>query len=65
MRTTVTIDDKTLERAIEYTGITEKSALLNHALRELIHREASRRLALMGGSEPDFVAPPRRRLEAE
>ena len=62
MRTTVTIDDELIERAQEYTGIKEKSALLREALKVLVAREAGRRLAAMGGTEPDFVAPPRRRF---
>jgi len=65
MRTTVTIDDDLFEKAQEYTGISEKSALLHEALKLLVAREASRRLAAMGGSEPDFVAPPRRRFSAK
>jgi hypothetical protein len=44
-----------------YTGITEKSALLREALKEMVEREAARRLALLGGSEPDLKMPPRRR----
>ena len=65
MRTTVTIDDELLTKAHKYTGIKEKSALLNEALRLLVAREAGRRLAAMGGTEPDFVAPPRRRFPSE
>ena len=62
MRTTVTLDDELLAEAQESTGITEKSALLRAALRRLVETEASRRLARMGGTEPDLVAPPRRRF---
>ncbi|MFY7852498.1 MAG: type II toxin-antitoxin system VapB family antitoxin, partial [Brevundimonas sp.] len=65
LRTTVTIDDELLEKAHKYTGIKERSALLNEALSFLIAREAGRRLAALGGTEPDFVAPPRRRFPAE
>lgn len=65
MRTTVNIDDELMRKAIEYTGITEKSALLREALRLLVAREAGRRLALMGGTAPDLIAPPRRRFGAE
>ena len=65
MRTTVTLDDDLLAKAQEYTGIAEKSALLREALTRLVQREAARRLALMGGSCPDLVAPPRRRFGAE
>ncbi|MEO8758881.1 MAG: type II toxin-antitoxin system VapB family antitoxin [Devosia sp.] len=65
MRTTVTLDDELLEKARTYTGIKEKSALLNEALKLVVAREAGRRLAAMGGSEPDFAAPPRRRFPTE
>lgn len=63
MRTTVALDDELVAKAQEYTGITEKSALIREALRSLVAREAARRLARLGGTEPDLVAPPRRRFE--
>ena len=62
MRTTVTIDDELFETASAYTGITEKSALVREALKQLVHREASRRLARLGGSEPHLKDVPRRRV---
>lgn len=61
MRTTLALDDELLERAQAYTGLREKSALVREALRALIERESARRLARLGGSEPDFAAAPRRR----
>lgn len=61
MRTTVTLDDELMAEAAELTGLTERSAIINRALQMLIEWEASRRLALMGGSQPDFEAAPRRR----
>lgn len=54
MRTTVTLDDKLLKDAAEFTGLTETSAIINRALKNLVEWEASRRLAALGGSEPDF-----------
>jgi len=57
MRTTVTIDDELLAKAAEYTGIAERSALVRRALVELVQLEAGRRLALMGGSDPNAWAP--------
>lgn len=54
MRATVTLDDDLLRTATQYTGITERSALLREALKALIHIEASRRLAALGGSEPNL-----------
>lgn len=61
MRTTINLNDELIERARELTGITEKTALVHEGLRALIAREAARRLAKLGGSAPDFEAPPRRR----
>jgi Arc/MetJ family transcription regulator len=53
-----------LARAQEFTGINEKSALIREALRALVEREAARRLARLGGSEPDLKPIPRRRPAA-
>ncbi len=61
MRTTVSLDEKLLADAQDYTGIKEKSALVNEALRALVQREAARRLARLGGSQPDLKPIPRRR----
>lgn len=54
MRATVALDDALVAQAQEYSGVTERSALLREALKALIHLEASRRLAAVGGSEPDI-----------
>ena len=61
MRTTISLDDTLVERAQRFTGLTEKSALVREALKALIERESARRLALLGGSEPQIEAAPRRR----
>jgi len=61
MRTTVNLDDELVAKAAEMTGIEEKPALLREALKALIAREAARRLALLGGSDPAATAAPRRR----
>jgi Arc/MetJ family transcription regulator len=63
MRTTVTIDDALLREAQRLTGVDEKSILIKEGLKALIHREASLRLARLGGSDPDATAAPRRRPE--
>ena len=65
MRTTVALDDDLVERAQALTGLKERSALLREALKALIARESSRRLALLGGTMPDLQAPPRRRQDPE
>ena len=61
MRTTVTFDDEIFAKAQFYTGIQERSTLINEALRALVQREAARRLSKLGGSQPDFELPPRKR----
>ena len=65
MRTTISLDDDLIADAEAYTGIKEKSALIREALKALVQREAARRLALLGGSQPDLVAAPRRRFVFE
>lgn len=61
MRTTVTLDDQLVEKAKFYTGIKETPALIREALKKLVELEASRRLARLGGTEPDLKPIPRRR----
>jgi Arc/MetJ family transcription regulator len=63
MRTTLALDDALLERATDLTGITEKSALVREALKALVERESARRLARLGGGDPDLLTVPRRRPE--
>ncbi len=63
MRTTVTLDDDLLAKAQAYTGLKEKSAVIEAALKALVERESARRLARLGGTEPDLTAPPRRRQD--
>jgi Arc/MetJ family transcription regulator len=65
MRTTIALDDELLAAAEEYTGIREKSALIRAVLRALVEREAARRLARLGGSEPDLGPIPRRRMKTK
>jgi hypothetical protein len=43
-----------IRKAQEFTGVTERTALLREALKALIHLEASRRLAAVGGTEPEL-----------
>jgi len=60
MRTTLNIDDQLLAEAQRLTGVREKVALVREGLRALIERESARRLALLGGSEPQLKPIPRR-----
>ena len=61
MRTTLALDDDLVAEAQRLTGTMEKSALVRAALHALIERESGRRLALLGGSQPDVLDVPRRR----
>ena len=60
MRVTVTIDESLLKQARTLTGIRQRSALLSLGLEALIARESARRLAKLGGTEPQ-LRPIRRR----
>jgi Arc/MetJ family transcription regulator len=62
MRTTIALDDDLISEAQAFTGLREKSALVREALIALIERESARRLARLGGSEPDLSDVPRRRM---
>lgn len=62
MRTTINIDDDLLADAEALTGIKERAALVRLALKALVAREAARQLALMGGSDPQAAAAPKRRF---
>ncbi len=64
MRTTLNIDDKLLGEAQRITGLTEKAALVREGLRALIERESARRLARLGGSEPQLESVPRRQSDS-
>jgi Arc/MetJ family transcription regulator len=65
VRTTIALDDDLIRTAQEYTGLVEKSALMREALKALIEREASRRLAELGGKSPAMAYIPRRRPRAK
>ncbi len=61
MRTTVPIDYDFPKAASVAAGTDERSVVLHEALRALIERDAARRLARLGGSDPKARAPRRRR----
>lgn len=63
MRTTLALDDDLLARAQALTGLSEKTVLVREALRALIQRESAKRLALLGGSEPQLSEMSRRQTE--
>lgn len=49
-----------LRQAREWTGIEDRDSIIREALKSLLAREAAARLARLGGTMPDFKAPPRR-----
>ncbi len=65
MRTTINIDDQLLEQASLLCGTKEKTALVREGLRALIERESARRLARLGGTEPQLEQIPRRQTDRE
>ncbi len=65
MRTTINIDEELLNEAQHLTGIVGRAALVKEGLRALIERESARRLARLGGSEPQLETIPRRRGESQ
>ncbi len=63
MRTTIALSDELVAKAQAFTGIKEKSSLVEEALIALIERESAARLATLGGSEPDLQPIPRRPIK--
>lgn len=63
MRTTFNLDDELLGEAQRLTGMTERTALIHEGLRALIARESARRLARLGGTEPELQRVPRRQSD--
>ena len=63
MRTTLNIDDDLLKSASVLTGVKEKTSLIRAALKALIAQESAKRLASLGGSEPNIKSIPRRQID--
>lgn len=58
---TIKLDDELLARALELTGAVSRSTVVREGLKALIERESARRLAQLGGTQPELKAAPRRR----
>jgi Arc/MetJ family transcription regulator len=58
MRTTVNLDDELVRRAAELTGRSETSVLVRLGLEALIARESARRIAMLGGTDPQATTAP-------
>jgi metal-responsive CopG/Arc/MetJ family transcriptional regulator len=65
MRATVSLDDELLRTAEEYSGLTERAALIREALKSLIAREAGRRLLALAGTAPNLEEVRRLRADRE
>ena len=63
MRTTLNLDDALIEQAMRLTGIRQKTALVHAGLEALLAREADRRLAALGGTQPAMRSVRRRRAQ--
>ena len=61
MRTTLALDDDLVRIAQQFTGVSEKTALVREALKALIERESARRLASLAGAMPALKNVSRRR----
>jgi Arc/MetJ family transcription regulator len=64
MRTTVTLDDDLLAKAVKLTGGLDRSTVLREGLKALIERESAARLAKLGGTQPQLEPVSRRRAAA-
>jgi hypothetical protein len=60
MRTTVVLDEDLLEEAGLLSNVRDRTSLLREALKALIERESAKRLASLGGSEPQLTQIARR-----
>lgn len=65
MKTTLSIDDELLARAQQLSGLEERNAIVREGLKALIERESARRLARLGGTEPQLQPIPRRPQASE
>jgi Arc/MetJ family transcription regulator len=65
MRTTINIDDNLVKEAVRLTGVSEKTSLVRMGLESLIAKESAKRLAKLGGTEPDLERIHRRKNQGQ
>jgi Arc/MetJ family transcription regulator len=64
MRTTVTIDDELYQRALELADpAMDRADLFREAVKTFVRVQAAKRLAALGGTQPEMQDVPRRRAE--
>ncbi|MBE7412253.1 MAG: type II toxin-antitoxin system VapB family antitoxin [Leptospiraceae bacterium] len=61
MKTSLYISDELLKEAKLYSGIEEKTRLVQEGLKALIREKSKERLILLGGSDPKAKAVKRKR----
>ncbi len=62
MRTTVTIDDELYEKALEVADPgMDKADLFREAIKTFVRVQAAKRLAALGGTQPQMKPVPRQR----
>jgi Arc/MetJ family transcription regulator len=61
MRTTLNLNDELVKEAQRLSGLKGKTAVIHAGLEALIARESARRLAALGGSQPNLEPIRRRR----
>ena len=63
MKAKVDLDDELLRTAQKYFRKADLNTILNQALKDLIHMQASRQLAALGGTMPDLKKIKRTRAD--
>jgi len=63
MRTTVNIDDSLLDAAAQFTGIEERSKLVNAVFEHYVAAQSAKRLRALSGKSRDFEVAPRSKRE--
>ena len=62
MRTTVTIEDALYERALELADpVMDKADLFREAIKTFVRVQSAKRLAALGGQQPEMADVARRR----
>lgn len=61
MKTTMNLSDELVEQAMKYTGIKEKTKLVNVALESLIRESSRKQLIQLFGSDKKASVAPRKR----
>ena len=62
MRTTISIDDELFEQAAQFCPPnSDKASVIREAMQTFVRLEAAKRLATLGGANPEMKDIPRRK----